>query len=251
MSFQKELSMFGRCGLAVAFLAVGFVVSSAGAALVTDDFNRANSDTVGTMSDGIHQWYELEGNPSFVRIENNQLVTAYDGTLGEGGAAVNNFTLDNGIVQVTLVGFLGTTTTRFATVSYRGATLDDAIKMNGPSGYHLRVFVDWSGDLDAGLYWGTTLLRGANIGTARPDGLDIQIAFDGDTHIVSIGGVEVINFTETTAGRTGAGYIGLGSSWRGMTWDDFSVSSIPEPATALLVATGALFLRGRRNRIAL
>ncbi|MBN1553311.1 MAG: PEP-CTERM sorting domain-containing protein [Phycisphaerae bacterium] len=219
------------------------LVSGVGMAdyLVYDDFNRADSYTLGTTQavNGAtaYNWVEVETAANKVQIGSNRLYTYYTSGSAVDGCAVDGFTLADGIISVDAVSFAGNQ----GRINYRmQGSATDAVHVLG-TGYHFDP-------ADGGkLYYGDWTVLGTSSITVAP-GDNIKIEFEGNVHKVYVNDALGLTYNETTAGRTDAGYIGLGTRASNYVWDNFSVSAIPEPATMCLLAVGGLGVLLRKKR---
>jgi hypothetical protein len=227
--------------------------SAAAAVIVQDNFNRADSNTVGTMSDGIHSWYELAGtdDPGLEQISGNTLFLTYDSSHTHTGVTVNGVTAADGVIKVTLPSrYNDTSGTRRISINYRAGSLANGADPYSAKMYHLIIYQGWGGTTDMTLNYGASVIAGSATDLGSDQGSHtFEVSFVGNEHIVKMDGVEKYSYTETNAGRDGAGYVGLGDYYGyKQQFDDFSLSSVPEPGTlsAALVLMGGLVLRRRR-----
>jgi len=225
---MKKLYKGSVLVISLLLLAVFGMDAGAEEILVADDFNRPGNLCMGTMSDGAHGWFEMDRKEDdLVSGRGTTIFIGYrSGTNPVVGAAVYGFTLADGTVSVK-VHWINTKVKgrgRAAGISYRANTIEHACDAySGKNAYHVRITPDWTGKNDIELvYWGTVLAT-ANI-SDKFAAFDLSVTFKQNSHKVYVNGELKIDYTETKANRTGAGYIGLGLYSTAVHFDDFKVS---------------------------
>ncbi|MFA9480328.1 PEP-CTERM sorting domain-containing protein [Phycisphaerales bacterium AB-hyl4] len=237
--------------------AFGMAVASADAALVHDDFNRPNSNTVGTTSDGNDTWTEFEGQADQLTIRNNQLRFTHYATNSSPGLALTDLRLADGIIETQFdVIASDTSYARRSVINYRASSLANAAVHSSNNTFHVVVRGDWSTTVDLELYYGDSrtagnMLASANISddTAHYENpFSIRVSFIGNHHQVWIDDELLIDYIDPQ-NRNAEGAIGLSTNFTTMDVDYFTV--IPEPASLALLGLGGLAMLGRRrNRAA-
>jgi hypothetical protein len=213
--------------------------------MVMDDFNRANSTDLGTMSDGVHSWYEMEAYASTNQIWSNKVFTSYSSATDyAAGASVDNFTMADGSVQVEYIQTVSSGPGRYVGLSYRAADQESAALLTSELGYNVRVAIDWSGSQDVSLYYGESLLASKNLtdDTVAPNCV-IKASFTGNEHEITVSwasSVENLNFIDLASGRTSAGYIGFGNYYCTQAEFDNFAASAPVPAGDIAAAEGVV-----------
>lgn len=226
-----------------------------GAVIAQDNFDRADSNTIGTMSDGVHSWYENDAGiaDSATRILGNVLYMFYSsGTVNGPGVAVKDVTVADGVISITIPSAptASDNSSIFGGVTYRAATELDASLVNSANAYHVVILAGWdrgtANSKDLYLRYGSTNLVSVDLGTAYT-AMNLEISFEGNHHIVKVNGDTKIDYVDPTAGRDGAGSVGLGGWFiRNQRFDDFTLSSVPEPSTlsaSMLLLSGWLLRR--------
>jgi len=250
---MKTLKQLTVSTLALAPLAgVLAFAPTADGALVTDDFNRSDSSTLGTMSDGVNSWVEFEGGgANNTRINNNRMALRRFGGDGDSGAAVSGLTLANGAVEMDIVAVAGGAAFFEQGFGYRADTEFDAAQNrdgNSENGYRIGIAGDFSGTDDLVLYTGRgdagEVLGTADLGDSF-SAFNVRVEFQGSNHTVFVDDTEVINATDSTF-STGA--IGVGQRLLGQDFviDNFTV--VPEPASLSMGMLGMGLLALRRRR---
>lgn len=187
-----------------------------------DTFNRSDSTTLGTFSDGLSSWDEIDG--TVIAITSNQL-TATNIPNGGGGAAVATaeYDTDDGYAQIDLV-----TINREAGGEI-GSQLFVAAADDLSSGYVLQIFRDAGG--------ARALYRASNFALLDSDTTlttsgTLRIERDGSSILGYVGGAEILSATNS-AESSGAGFrrggiagFADGSSTQDLVWDNFGYGDL-------------------------
>jgi len=254
MTCKMQTTLAGRTALLVMAVLLGNGTAQAQITNVFDDFNRANSASLGTTSVGGFLWNENEpGSGGQILLDTG---TARFGSRGDGtdptaNLALTLFDLD---MSVTINGLGPANDNFFAGLSYRLASTN-SLFADGTAGYRVRL--DTSGfnppsspDDTISLLWGNTILAQYTSPVALSNGVDyrLRVIASGPGHTVFLDGVQVLSFLDSDLSRTNAGYVGIGTYYGNYTFDDFVVT-VPEPSAAMLIGLGfAAACLSRRQR---
>ncbi|MFA9478252.1 hypothetical protein ACERK3_08080 [Phycisphaerales bacterium AB-hyl4] len=210
-----------------AVVAAGLSASAAQAEiLVQDDFNRT-SNTVGTTSDGNATWVEREDRDDKITVTGERLRIEYGPgkTENNAGVALEDFTLDDGIFSLDIkdIGSPERSLTRRQGISYRAATLDDAMNFRGLKAFRVNVKSQWQDGLhDVILRYGPDVLMTADVSDVNPDTVSLRVEFTGNRHKVYIDDELVIDYIDPED-RNEAGYVGIYTSYAHMEVDNFEI----------------------------
>ena len=250
-----------RLGVTAKTLALASVALFAGvhagfgqSTLVEDDFNRSDSSTLGTMSDGTNSWNEFDPNGAFeTQVNSNQFWLKNDG-----GAAVDGFTLADGTIEMDVEQLGNTSSDSYQRqgFSYRQTSEADATTNRPGSvvGYRVGINTDFSGPNDVVLYKGTkTIIGSANLGSSFSP-FTVRAEFSGTSHQIFVDNSLEIDQPDSdisSAGSVGVSVEALGAGQSDtFRVDNFSV--IPEPSSYALIggiaALGFAALRSRGRR---
>lgn len=229
--------------------------SSAFGALVYDNFDRADSDSLGSTqtTDGATSYAWNDGGVSTVSIASNKLAFAdYSGTHG---AAVGSFTVADASISLDLVTLNEAKPTGVVYRARTEAIARDIYATDRNSGtsedaYSVQVWGGPSAITRVMLYRDGGIAfdqQGLNISLASPK--TMVLSFEDNKHIVTIDGTEIVNYTDDSGSEfSDAGYVGIASAYTAATVDNFVVSAIPEPCTLGLIAFGGLMVLKRKYR---
>lgn len=227
------------------------------AAVVTnvfDDFNRADSDTLGTTVIGGYTWIENEDVAGRISISGNQ---ASSGSGSFGQAALVDVVITNLIISADIS--FPVSGNYAAGIMYRVAPTNSQF-FNGPSSTGYRVTFNefsFSGPprtassilLEYGAY-GDQILAAYTSPTAFQANTtyNLKVIAEGSAHTIYLDGVPIIAYSDPNLAHLNGGAVGLGAFQSGSySLDNFLVTTIPEPGTALMLVAGGLLLwrRGR------
>jgi hypothetical protein len=248
VSVQSKWVRLAAFGVA----ALGLSAMTATAQLAFDDFNRANSSSLGTTSLGGFTWNE-NGEPNGEILLDTS--TARFGSRGTGTdpAAVIGLSLQDIDVSVTINGFNPANNNYYGGLMYRLASTS-ALFADNSAGY--RVAMDMAGFGTANtitLQWGNTILAQYTNGTSFAQGQDytLRAVADGATQTIYLDGTPVITYVDGNGSHNVSGYTGIGTYYGNYNFDNFSVTTVPEPTTLTLVVCGlggVVLLRKRIQR---
>jgi len=215
-------------------LACAAVVAGAGVSanvaqaeiLVQDDFNRT-SNTVGYTSDGNGKWIEREDHDEKITVTGERLRIEYGPgkTNNNAGVALENFTLDDGIISLDIMDFVRRepSTTRRHGISYRAATVDDAMNFRALNAFRINVKSQWQDGLhDVILRYGADVLATADVSDDNPDTVSLRVEFTGSRHKVYVDDVLAIDYHDPE-NRNQAGHVGIYTSFGHMEVDNFVI----------------------------
>jgi len=217
-----------------------------GQPLLADNFDRFTAATpdLGKLPGTDHPWVKrvptLDGKLADGHITAAQGAVAIGYSSGanlcDTGLAVDGFTLADGAISLTVGPSHMAGRGHTGIISYRAASVQAAAGGQMDGAYHVEVAPDWSGSRDVVLRYGKERLAVADIADKRElqEPHRLQVAFLGDHHQVRLDDQLVIDFWESTGGRTGAGCVGFGGYYSIGTFDDFVVAEVVAgPATAV------------------
>jgi len=245
----KTLMAVGILGLAV----------PATAAVVTDTFNRANSNSLGLTSDATQTWVETEPAADRISIDTdgtNQVAKFNSRGSGTDPGAAVGISVKDLEAKVLMRGWQSASDNYFGGLMYRlGSTSRNFA--DGLSGYRVMLTGgNWnanSGANSISLYWGgNVFLAGYTHGSAFNNNqeYELKVVANGANHKVYLDGVQVIDFTDADGTRNVAGAAGLGTYYGNYYFRNFEVSdlTVPEPASAMLILP-AMAIIGRRRAV--
>lgn len=234
-------------------ITLGGAATTATAALVAyDDFERPADNSLGVTPVGGFTWAEAVDGPSNDRIQlvNAPISAAQFSSRGSGSdpTAVINVGLQDVSVSAIMRPNLVASNNYFGGLRYRvpfpsAGFASDVDVASPPGGYTVEITqANWSGIQPANsvtLRWANNVLvAGAIYAPTFVTDQDYLVRVDavGDNHKVYVNGTLLIDYTELTPGRAVAGAAGMGTYYGNWLFDNFSVSSIPEPASGMLLA---------------
>lgn len=251
--------------VALAVALVGTTSTVWGALVAFDDFERPANNSLGSTPVGGFTWSETE-NPAGDRIQlvNAPISAAQFNSRGSGSdpTAVINVGLKDVSVSAIMRSNLAADN-YFGGIRYRvpfpsaGFASDVSVASGG---YTLEITPStWNGAQPANsvtLRWANNVLLSTVVYAptiVADTNYDVRVDAIGNSHKVYINGTQVIDYTETTAGRDIAGAAGIGTYYGNWLFDNFTVNSIdavPEPGCLVLasLAIGMIGAARRRER---
>lgn len=210
--------------------------------LLADDFSRftAPATALGTIPGTTHAWVRRVPVKDGAPLEG--LVTGGAGELHIGyasgdspqdtGVAAGGFTVADAVVSLKVGASRMPGRPHYACLSYRGGDAAAAAGARQEGAYHVELAADWGGSRDLVLRYGKEQLAVADVAAVHPPEASylLRVAFAGDHHQVWLDGTLLIDYWETTPGRTGAGAVGFGGFYSSGSFDDFRVCGVRVPA---------------------
>jgi len=238
-----------------ALMLTGVASSASAAVLASDDFNRADSDTLGTTPVGGYAWQENgeSGVPGRISISGNRALFSAS---AEMGAVLQGLSVKDLEAEVAMTRSTGNTT-EWAGLLYR-MTHTDATFNGARDGYY--VIVNYNGNFggfgpnEIAVFWslsGAPLVEAAlPAAPAVGEPHTLKVVANGPTHTIYWDGGQLAQFTDNTAGRNVPGFVGLGTYQTNLEhFDNFVVSDvIPEPALGGVVTLIGMLFHSRRSQ---
>ncbi len=228
------------------------VTNATAAIMALDDFNRANSASLGTTSVGGYPWNENE-TAGEITLDTSTARFASRGT-GTDPSATLGLSLQNLDLSVTINGFHTASDNYFGGLLYRLGSTSSTFA-GGSAGYGVRLTMGlWDGSYPANsvsLTWGNTLLAQYTNATAFVQGQDYRLrAFgSGTNQTVYLDGVPIISYGDSDLSHNVSGFVGMGTYYGNYAFDDFQVEPlVPEPTTVMLMLVGLATWKLRRGQ---
>ncbi|MCC7085067.1 MAG: hypothetical protein IT427_08675 [Pirellulales bacterium] len=252
---RGSVLMIGLCAVLAVGAATWTNSTANGAVIAADDFNRAPSDNLGVTPIGGYAWNETEnaaGTISIVDVSGNGKAQFNSRGNGTDPVAMLNVGIADVDISVTMQSYIAPGGNYFGGIRYRSPVPSAGFASDvnlATAGYAVEVVpgawgpAPYSSANMIGLrYANNTYL--AQVVLPNPILIDtdyvLRVVANGDSHKVYWDGGLVIDYNETTAGRTYAGGVGLGAYYGSWYFDNFSVEQVPEPLGFITMGLGAL-----------
>jgi len=203
--------------------------------LASDNFNRSNSNTLGTTPIGGYTWVETEHPtqaPAQIRIDGNKAALRGRSHGDDIGMILSDLSIKDLDMSITFspVAQSGGGTNYMGGLQYRVSSTTSSYYTTNP-GYSVFVVEDtWASPLTAGrieLEGFGSFLEGYTYpgGFVAGNEYTLRVVADGDRHKIYLNGDLVIDYTDTNASHNVAGYLGLASYYGDYNYDNFIVDT--------------------------